>query len=294
MPASEDQLTENDEINEKLPREELAKRAFATYCTTRFVQAVLKSLNNQEFKEFNDFDITSVTTFEQWKELNEKLRKIIGDTEIKNYIESFRGSEKGKVVEERLYSKLKEEVKSELKKDSDRILNAHKIFVALEKGNLDELMQDEETLGIMKREYDGYLMEQEKTVELDEKDSLVRLVRDVLTSTDPKLDEMCWIRTTSNYSDLEEGGVLYRDKNLDQPITIREAILSRLTGRPFVLEHYRSYGPHDYEQYYNEIIPFESCSREQQERMKAEALRRSTERSNNTNIFSFNETKRKD
>ena len=58
------------------------------------------------------------------------------------------------LFEEKFYDKLKEEVSVEIKKDSDRIENAHKVFVALETGKLDEILKDEETKKWAEKDYE--------------------------------------------------------------------------------------------------------------------------------------------
>lgn len=116
--------------------------AFKRYYTTRLVQQLLSSKENSKYYEFIDFDITSITTPEQIVELDKKLAEIVQSPEIKSELERLEGD---KDFEKAFYVKLRGEVAIEIKKDSDRIENAHKVFVALETGKLDEIFEDQET-----------------------------------------------------------------------------------------------------------------------------------------------------
>ena len=116
--------------------------AFQRYYTTRLMQQLLSSKQDSKYYEFVDFDITSVTTPEQIAELDKKLAEIVQSPEIQSELERLDGD---RDFEEAFYNKLREEVAIEIKKDSDRIENAHKVYVALETGNMDELLADSET-----------------------------------------------------------------------------------------------------------------------------------------------------
>lgn len=229
--------------------------AFQRYYTTRLMQQLLSSKQDSKYYEFVDFDITSVTTPEQIAELDKKLAEIVQSPEIQSELERLEGD---KDFEKAFYGKLREEVAIEIKKDSDRIENAHKVFVALETGNLDEILQDPET---QKWSEEVYSADKEKR-----KEAFKSYIHDVLTSDDPKLDEMCWIKTIENMDDNSLSGKSgYPD--LDKPITTRMAILSRLTGKPYEIQRKGSYGPmHAYYSHYeNQIISSEDMTPEQKQ-----------------------------
>lgn len=229
--------------------------AFQRYYTTRLMQQLLSSKQDSKYYEFVDFDITSVTTPEQIAELDKKLAEIVQSPEIQSELERLEGD---KDFEKAFYGKLREEVAIEIKKDSDRIENAHKVFVALETGNLDEILQDPET---QKWSEEVYSADKEKR-----KEAFKSYIHDILTSDDPKLDEMCWIKTIENMDDNSLSGKSgYPD--LDKPITTRMAILSRLTGKPYEIQRKGSYGPmHAYYSHYeNQIISSEDMIPEQKQ-----------------------------
>lgn len=235
--------------------------AFQRYYTTRLMQQLLSSKQDSKYYDFVDFDITSVTTPEQIAELDKKLAEIVQSPEIQSELERLEGD---KDFEKAFYGKLREEVAIEIKKDSDRIENAHKVFVALETGNLDEILQDPET---QKWSEEVYSADKEKR-----KEAFKSYIHDILTSDDPKLDEMCWIKTIENMDDNSLSGKSgYPD--LDKPITTRMAILSRLTGQPYEIQRKGSYGPMYayYSHYENEIISGEDMTPEQ--RQQAESAR---------------------
>lgn len=102
----------------------------------------MEGREDSEHYDFVNFDITSVTTPEQIQELDRKIAEIAKSPEIEEYLELSEGDAKW---EEQFYKGLMEEINIEIKKDSDRIENAHKVFVALETGNLDEILEDSET-----------------------------------------------------------------------------------------------------------------------------------------------------
>ena len=118
-------------------------KAFSRYYTTRLMQDILSKMPDSKYADFVNFDITSVTTPEQIEELDKKLAEIVQSPEIQDEMEELEGD---KEYEAMIYERLKQEIETEIKKDTDRIENAHKVFVALESGNLEEILQDEETL----------------------------------------------------------------------------------------------------------------------------------------------------
>lgn len=149
----------NDEKSfdrENLHVREGSSVAFARYYTTRFLQKLLK--DDPRYSEFTEYDITSVKTPEQIEELDTKIMQLLESPEIQEKIESIEDRER---FERELYDELETEVAVEVKKDSDRIENAHKIFVALETGNLDEIMEDEETARWAKEVYERERAESE-------------------------------------------------------------------------------------------------------------------------------------
>ena len=101
--------------------------------------------------EFKDFDITSVTTDEQILELDKTITRIVNSPEFQYFLEDIEGNEE---YEKELEDEIKREVYIEIKKDSDRIENAHKVYVALETGNLDEILEDPETAKWAKEVYE--------------------------------------------------------------------------------------------------------------------------------------------
>lgn len=114
-------------------------RVFATKLIKRFME---QGHDNGKFELFKNFDITSVTTPEQIAELDKRITTIVHSSEFEYFIEELEGNAE---YEKELEDEIKTEVEIEIKKDSDRIENAHKVYVALETGNLDELLKDPET-----------------------------------------------------------------------------------------------------------------------------------------------------
>jgi len=131
-----------------------AYKAFSRYYTTRLMQILLEEREDLEYYDFINFDITSVTTPEQIEELDKKLCYIVNSPAIQEYLE-YRDAD----LEKRLYEQLRDEVEVEIKKDSDRIENAHKVYVALETGNMESLFEDPETAKWLEEEYDREIKE---------------------------------------------------------------------------------------------------------------------------------------
>ena len=129
-----------------------AYKAFSRYYTTRLMQILLEEREDLEYYDFINLDITSVTTPEQIEELDKKLCYIVNSPAIQEYLE-YRDAD----LEKRLYEQLRDEV--EIKKDSDRIENAHKVYVALETGNMESLFEDPETAKWLEEEYDREIKE---------------------------------------------------------------------------------------------------------------------------------------
>lgn len=131
-----------------------AYKAFSRYYTTRLMQILLEEREDLEYYDFINFDITSVTTPEQIEELDKKLCYIVNSPAIQEYLE-YRDAD----LEKRLYEQLRNEVEVEIKKDSDRIENAHKVYLALETGNMESLFEDPETAKWLEEEYDREIKE---------------------------------------------------------------------------------------------------------------------------------------
>jgi len=237
--------------------------AFQRYYTTRLMQQLLSSKRDSKYYDFVNFDITSVTTPEQIEELDKKLVEIVQSPEIQVELERLDGN---KEFEKRFYKRLKEEVEIEIKKDSDRIENAHEVFVALETGNLDDLLKNDETREWAKSVYLKEFREKNK-------EAYKQFIEEILLSDDPCLDEMCWIKTIAQdepYSDLE---------TVDEPMSIREAMLDRLTEQPYYIKLEKIYGLHrDTWEYTNKIIPISECNDEQVIKMHEEAKIKEAER----------------
>ena len=125
--------------------------AYIRLYSTRLLQTLLRERTDSKYYDFVKFDITSVTTEEQLKELDKKIEEIIHSPEIEEELYYIEGNAE---FEKEFQEKLMEEIKVEVKKDSDRIENAHKVFVALETGELDELLSDPETSRWAKEVYE--------------------------------------------------------------------------------------------------------------------------------------------
>ena len=144
-----DRIKEEDKYNYKVfnydqnNRTELARRAFKIYYTTRLLQKILKGKEDSKYHDFIDFDITSVTTLEQIDELDIKLTEMVNSSDISIEINQLYGNSE---FEREFYDELRNEVAVEIKKDSDRIENTYKVYEALETGDFEKLLEDEETL----------------------------------------------------------------------------------------------------------------------------------------------------
>jgi len=245
-----------EEINPEDERFNETHKAFCRYYTTRLMQQLLSSKQDSKYYDFVNFDITSVTTPEQIEGLDKKLAEIVQSPEIQTEMNRLDGN---KEYERRFYDKLRNEVEIEIKKDTDRIENAHKVFVALETGNLEELLQDEETRKLAVSVYN-------KEFSKENKEAYKKFIYEILTSDDQRLDEMAWIKTTSQddpYKDLE---------TVDEPMSIREAMLLRLTEQPYYVNLKKIYGSfRDVLEYNNEIIPISKCTDEQVVKMHEES-----------------------
>lgn len=159
-PDDIDYAKELEEMTEEERREYLAEIAFSRVYTTKLVKKFInESPKGKKFADFADFDITSVTTWEQIYELDEKLTEITQSDEFQEFIE-----EKSKTpeYERAFYEELRREVEIEIKKDSDRIENAHRVYIALETGDIDSLLEDPETLRWLEEEYDRELREKQE------------------------------------------------------------------------------------------------------------------------------------
>lgn len=129
-------------LNNKVSRQELAEKAFRIYYTTRLLQKILKDKEDSRYYDFVDFDITSVTAETEIELLDLQLEEMINSEEILEELERLEGNAE---FEKELYDELRQEVAVEIKKDSDRIENAYKVYEALETGNIEKLFEDEET-----------------------------------------------------------------------------------------------------------------------------------------------------
>lgn len=121
----------------------LANKAFRIYYTTRLLQKILKDKPDSKYYDFVDFDITSVTTEEQIEELDLKLEEMVNSLDLYIELEKLYGNAG---FEKEFYDELRREVSVEIKKDSDRIENVYTVYEALETGNFEKLLEDEETL----------------------------------------------------------------------------------------------------------------------------------------------------
>lgn len=205
--------------------------AFRRYYTTRLVQQLLASKEDSKYHEFVDFDITSVTTPEQIAELDKKLAEIVQSPEIKSELERLEGD---KDFEKAFYDKLREEVAIEIKKDSDRIENAHKVFVALETGKLDEIFEDPETQKWAMEVWEADLAKGVSALEEKVNNpnasgkSREELAMEILGTKNAALDEVFWVQTVENDLNNEE-----KCPYLNNPISKREILLSKLIGKPY-------------------------------------------------------------
>ena len=160
LPAKEYMSEEKVEDAHENTREEDAKKAFSRYYTTRLIQDILSRNPDSKYSDFANYDITSATEPEQIEELDRKLAEMMSSPEIQEEMQKLEGNAE---YEKRFYSRLKNEVDVEIKKDTDRIQNAHKIFVALETGNLQELFEDKETKGLAEAEYEKEFQKKQTT-----------------------------------------------------------------------------------------------------------------------------------
>lgn len=138
-------------LMEEEDRIDKADKAYTRLYSTRLLQQILREKQDSKYYDFVNFDITSATTEEQIIELDRIIEMIVNSPEIKDELENIYGDVE---YERKFYEKLMEEIKVEVKKDSDRIENAHKVFVALETGELDELLSDPETSRWAKEVYE--------------------------------------------------------------------------------------------------------------------------------------------
>ena len=70
------------------------------------------------------------------------ITNITHSWEFENFMMQIYGDSE---YEKELEEEIRREVEIEIKKDTDRIENAYKIYVALETGDLDEILEDPET-----------------------------------------------------------------------------------------------------------------------------------------------------
>lgn len=182
-----------------------------------------------KYREFVDFDITSVTTPEQITELDKKLAEIAQSFEIQAQLEVIDGN---KEYEKAFYDELREEVAIEIKKDSDRIENAHKVFVALETGNLDEILQDPETYKIAFNEYYCKVGQKKELAEQEERNKkFTKLMEYIVKSDDPRLDKLCLMQTQV-FDDWTPDYKCNYPSFSKSVITVREAMLMWFAGVP--------------------------------------------------------------
>jgi len=123
-------------------------RVFATKLIKRFLQ---QEGNEEKYKDSLIFKITDAITPEQIAELDKAIVDIAHSPRFEYFMDELEGNVE---YEKELEAEIKKEVEIEIKKDSDRIENAHKVFVALETGNLDEILEDPETLKWAKEVYE--------------------------------------------------------------------------------------------------------------------------------------------
>lgn len=221
--------TDDPELDEKV-------YAWCRFYSTRLLQCFLEGRDDSKYYDFVNFDITSVTTPEQIQELDKKIAEIVKSPEIQEYLEMYEGDAK---FEEQFFKGLMEEISIEIKKDSDRIENAHKVFVALETGNLDELLQDPETEKWANEVYETQLAKDKAAKEMADLEERINnpkesgkskeeLAMEILNSQNPGLDEVFWVETV-------EDDLTNKEKcpYLNQPISKREILLSRVIGKPY-------------------------------------------------------------
>lgn len=218
-----------------------AHKAFSRFYTTRLMQLLLKGKKDSRHYDFVNFDITSVTTPEQIENLDKKLAEIVQSPEIQEVMKAI---ENDVQFEKQFYDKLKEEVEIEIKKDSDRIENAHKVYIALETGNLDEILLDKETEKWAAEEY-------LKDFRIKNRKSYETFIRKILTSDDPKLNEMVLVnfngavcRESGKGYDFERTAIReLTDEEIREILdipdgkyrTVREIVLAKMCGKPFAL-----------------------------------------------------------
>lgn len=252
-----------------------AYKSFKRYYTTRLVQELVKILGRKsDYYEFVYFDITSVKTPEQIEKLDQKLAKIIQSPEIQTALEVINGNEE---YEKAFYDKLRKEIEIEIKKDSDRIENAQKVYVALETGNLDEILEDDETGKWATKLYEEDRYKKEKEDEKKKREvrsrNFAKLIEYLIKSDDPRLDEMCWISGGKS-------GVGYRCHN--GPISVRTAILSEMTNNPITMQYYRLAEDHEHHVgFWHKIIPVKDLSIEQKMLINIERKKREEQRKTN-------------
>lgn len=227
--------------SEDVTRSKQTYASFQRYYTTRLMQELIKIQGaSAQYRDFADFDITSVTTPEQITELDKKLAEIVQSPAIQAQLEVVYGN---KEYEKAFYDKLRKEVEIEIKKDSDRIENAYKVFVALETGNLDELFQDPETDKCATEEYNRDKKQkkdvEEKKQRKEQSEKFSELIEYIVKSDDPRLDELCWIAT---YTYNENEGTSSHDGSC---ISVREAMLREIAGVPQTMNYFRVVGDHE-------------------------------------------------
>lgn len=235
-------------------------KAFNRYYTTRLIQKLLRIQGiDSKYYDFANFDITSVTTLEQIEELDKKLTEIIQSTEVQAQLEVIKGNEE---YEKLFYDELRQEIDIEIKKDSDRIKNAHKVFVALETGNLDEILEDPETQKLATNAYEEEIrIKTEKEAEIQRKEEekqgkeysekFKKLVEYIIKSEDPRLDQLCLVDTYEYESGDESSG---SSNSYYTSISIREAMLSELTDQPMQMEEFKFVGYHHGKGFHRKII----------------------------------------
>ena len=109
-----------------------------------------------------------------------------------------------------------------------------------------EILQDPEIEKLVEKVYSDDIEKK--------KEKFKSYIYDILTSENPKLDEMCWIKTKKIYD--STGWFILNFPELNKPITNRMVILSKAIGKPYIIKDKFSYGPnnkYNYE-YENEII----------------------------------------
>lgn len=148
--------------------------------------------------------------------------------------------------EEQFFKGLMEEINIEIKKDSDRIENAHKVFVALETGNLDEILQDPETQKWAIEVYDT---------------ELIKKVKNELLNGD---SEIGYVQSkTDDYS--------FNGKGQNEPESISRPMPRKVfelgkrfgIGFPTDIRHVKEAYSGSESVYENDFIHVEECSEEQ-------------------------------